>query len=231
MTVVIPTEQERGKRILVIAPHADDETIGCGGTLALAAERGAVITLVVMAVGGIKHYHLEQAAMARARLDELEASARILGVARTKVLFAGHDMRLEDLPMLEIVTALDDVVRSAEFDECYIPESSHNRDHQITHDAAVAALRPAGRKPLKLIAEYEGTSRNVHSDTAPAGTLFVDIEATLSKKLAALREYKSQIRDYPHPISEEAVRRLAAMRGLECGIQVAERFRVLRMIR
>ena len=47
----------------------------------------------------------------------------------------------------------------------------------------------------------------------------------------ALLAYRSQVRPYPHPTSEEAVRRLAAMRGLECGLACAERFHLLRMVR
>jgi len=46
---------ERTQRIIVIAPHADDEVLGCGGTVAAAARRGAEVKLVVQAMGGIKH--------------------------------------------------------------------------------------------------------------------------------------------------------------------------------
>ena len=219
------------KRILVIAPHADDEVIGCGGTIARAAGSGADVTLVIMATGGIKHYHLEESVTTRDRLAELEASSKSLGIARSRVLFPDRDMRLEEIPMLEMVTVLDDIIRGAEFDECYLPESNYNRDHQLTHEAAVAALRPCGKKQPGLIVCYEGTVSHFGSPAGTEGMLYVDIASTLNQKIAALHAYGSQIRPYPHPISEEATRRLAAMRGLECGLEYAERFRVLRMLR
>lgn len=218
------------KRILVIAPHGDDEVLGCGGTLAAEAAAGAEITLVVMAMGGIKHCHLADEAAAADRLAELEAAAELLGIARTRVLFPGRDMRLESVPMLEMVTALDAALAEG-CDECYFPEPSHNLDHRRTHEATLAALRPAGHPCPGLVATYEGTVAGWDSPAGVGGKLYVDVAATLETKVAALHAYRSQVRAYPHPTSEEAVRRLAAMRGLECGLACAERFQVLRMVR
>jgi LmbE family N-acetylglucosaminyl deacetylase len=220
----------RAKRILVIAPHGDDEVIGCGGTLAAEAAAGAEVALVVMAMGGVKHCHLDDAATADARAAEMEAAARLLGIACTRVLFPGRDMRLESVPMIDLVTALDGVLAEG-CDECYFPEPSHNLDHRRTHEAMLAALRPAGRPGPGLVATYEGTVAGWPSPAGEGGRLYVDVAATLETKVAALHAYRSQVRAYPHPTSEEAVRRLAAMRGLECGLQCAERFNVLRMVR
>jgi LmbE family N-acetylglucosaminyl deacetylase len=225
-----PFPSERARRILVIAPHADDEVLGCGGTVAAAAARGAEVTLVVTAMGGIKHCHLETAAEAADRVAEMEAASRLLGIARTRVLFPGKDMRLESVPMLEMVTAMDEVL-SEPCDECYFPEPSHNLDHRRTHEAVLAALRPCGRPSPGLVATYEGTVCGWPSPAGPGGRLYVDIAATLEAKVAALHEYRSQVRSYPHPTSEEAVRRLAAMRGLECGLNHAERFHIVQMVR
>jgi LmbE family N-acetylglucosaminyl deacetylase len=140
-------------------------------------------------------------------------------------------MRLERIAMLDLVTSLDRVLREGAFDEFYLPEFNHNRDHQLTHDAALAALRPAGARSPALVAAYESTVSDLQSATLRRGNFYVDISATLERKVAAFREYKTQVREYPHPVSEEGIRRLAAMRGLECGLQLAERFRVLRMLR
>ena len=229
--IVISPQVRATERILVIAPHADDEVIGCGGVIALAAEAGAEVTRVIMATGGITHSHLAKGATTDERMAEIEASGKALGISRTRVLFPGHDMRLEGLSMLQMVTALDSIIRSVEFDECYLPEPSHNRDHQITHDAAVAALRPNGRRLHSWVVAYEGTALDLRASASSVGMLYVNVAATLNKKIAALHAYRSQIRQYPHPTSEEAIRRLAAMRGLECGLDHAERFRVLRVVR
>jgi LmbE family N-acetylglucosaminyl deacetylase len=225
-----PDAEGRAKRILVVAPHADDEVIGCGGMLAAEAAAGTQIALVVMAMGGVKHCHLDDAATIADRVAEMEAAARHLGIGSTRVLFPGKDMRLESVPMIELVTALDAVLAEG-CDECYFPEPSHNLDHRRTHEAVLAALRPAGRQAPRLVATYEGTVVGWPSPAGPGGRLYVDVTTTLEAKVAALLAYRSQARTYPHPTSEEAVRRLAAMRGLECGLAAAERFHLLRMVR
>jgi N-acetylglucosamine malate deacetylase 1 len=219
------------KRILVIAPHADDEVIGCGGTIIRASNDGAQVTLVVMGMGGIKHCHLSSAITIDERLAELQASCQKLGILQSKILFPGFDMRLEDVPMLELVKALDDILSTEEFDECYLPEPTHNLDHRRTYEAALSALRPCGRPLPDLIALYEGTVPAWQSPAGGGGSLFVDVADTLETKIAALHAHTSQLRVYPHPTSEESVRRLAAMRGLESGLQFAERFHLIRMVR
>lgn len=226
-----PAADVEPARILVVAPHADDEVIGCGGTIARAAAAGCHVTLVVMAMGGVKHHHLGTAASREERHAELEQAAALLGIGETRVLFPGWDMQLESLSMFQLVTALDEVIAARDYAECYLPEPSHNLDHRLTHEATLSALRQRGRRPIRLIASYEGTVAGWQSSAGPAGRLYVDIGRTLEAKIAALNAYSSQIREYPHPTSEEALRRLAAMRGLECGVEHAERFHVHRLVR
>lgn len=218
-------------RMLVIAPHADDEVLGCGGTLAAASAAGAEIDLVVMATGGVHHRHLAEPASVADRMVELERSCAILGVKDHRVLFPGQDMRLEAVQMLELVSVLDAIFRAKAYDEVLLPEVDHNRDHLLTHEAAVAALRLSERRPPEIVAAYEIAPGGLN-DGAPIGApMYVDITGTIDRKLAALHAYASQVRSFPHPVSEEAVRRRSAMRGLECGRDLAERHRLLRWIR
>ena len=220
-----------GQQVLVIAPHGDDEVLGCGGMIARAASEGARVSVVVMGAGGLRHYHLTVAASLDQRVEEIRAASRIMGAADAKVLFPGHEMRLETLSMLQLVSALDDVLAGRAYDECYIPEPSHNLDHTLTHKAALGAFRLGSTTTPPLIATYEGTRSGWQSPAGSGGDLFVNISSTIDTKLAALAAYRTQIREYPHPTSVEASRRLAALRGMEAGVDYAERFRILRLVR
>lgn len=225
------TGSKSNKRVLVIAPHGDDEVLGCGGMVARAAAEGAQVTIVVMSTGGIQHYHLATEALPDQRAQEIHAASGILGANAAQVLFPGHEMRLETLPMLQLVTALDQVLAERRYDECFIPEPSHNLDHTLTHQAALGAFRLGSVTVPGLIAMYEGTRPGWQSPVGAGGDLFVNIASTLETKIAALEAYGSQIRDYPHPTSSEAIRRLAAQRGMEAGLDYAERFKLLRLVR
>lgn len=220
------------QRILVISPHADDEVIGCGGTIARAVEGASEVTVVVMSIGGVKHCHLNVMASTDERLSELAACSGRLGVSNWHVLFPEKDMRLETIPMLEIVTSLDHILDKGGFEEVYIPLPSHNIDHRITYEAALSSLRPGVRRiSPTLVAAYEDTVINWRPDGLNSGHLYVDISPLIEKKIAALEEYHSQLRPYPQTTSIEAVRRLAAMRGLESGFSYAEKFSILRLVR
>jgi N-acetylglucosamine malate deacetylase 1 len=220
------------QRILVISPHADDEVIGCGGTIARAIEGASEVTVVVMSIGGVKHCHLNVIASTDERTSELAACSRRLGVSNWYILFPEKDMRLETIPMIEIVTSLDHILDEGGFEEVYIPLPSHNMDHRITYEAALSSLRPSARRiSPTLVAAYEGTVINWRPHELNSGQLYVDISSFIDKKIAALEEYHSQLRPYPHTTSIDAVRRLAAMRGMESGVSYAEKFSILRLVR
>lgn len=224
-------EKKPLKHILIISPHADDEVIGCGGMIALASKSGVRVTVIIMATGGIKHYHLKEMSSTEMRISELRTSAICLGVTRTEVLFPDKDMSLETIPSLEVVTALDRVLNEYKYDECYIPEPSHNIDHRITYESAMSALRPGARSYPLMVATYESVSSGWWNKRTLGGHLYVDITSTIENKLLALEAYQSQIHSYPHPVSSEAIRRLAAFRGMECGVEHAELFQIIRMLR
>lgn len=219
----------RDRRVLVIAPHADDEVVGCGGTIAKAVAQDVRVDLVVMGLGGIRHRHVHEAVSTERRHAELTASSARLGISTCRVLYPGREMRLQELPLVDVVTSLDAVLDEG-YDEIYIPPADHNGDHYRTHEAALAALRPGARPGADLIAVYESVG-SLWAAPVSGPSMYVDISDHLGTKLDALRCYVSQLQEYPHPMSVEAVRRLAAFRAAEAGRQACERFSILRSIR
>ena len=218
-------------RILVLAPHADDEVVGCGGMIARRAREGDHVHVVVAAIGGLKHRHLRKAATVLARRAELARAAEVLGVAETTVLYEGLDMRLDTIPQVELVTTLDRILDAARYDEVYFPYASHNHDHQRLFSAGYAALRTVtGRCSPRLVALYEYAYVGWNPEEIRGGKLYVDISDTLEVKLRAFEAYASQIKPPPHPCSLHGIRTLAHMRGLEAAVSAAELFYVQRLL-
>ena len=216
--------------ILVLAPHADDEVLGCGGMMARRAAEGDRIHVVVFGVGGLKHRHLEQEAKTAARLEELKQASKILGVTETTVLYEGMDMRLDTVPQVEIVSKLDEILES-KYDEVYFPYSSFNHDHQAVFDATYSALRTKGGDQAPLMsALYEYPEVGWNSSEVRGGKMFVDISDHLETKIRALVAYESQVRPHPHPLSLESLRLFAGMRGMESGFAAAELFYVQKIV-
>lgn len=216
-----------GNKILVIAPHADDEVLGCGGLIAKQAARGDEIHLVIMAIGGLRQRHLNSAPTAEERWAEVLEVANILGLTKVQALYEGMDMRMDTVPQVELVSSIDAILDREDYDEVYLPCPSHNHDHEAVSQASLAALRPAAHVTPGLIAQYEyyyGWAQ----PSMPGGKMYVDISAYIEVKERALQAYKSQIRPGPHPASLDAIRALALMRGLEARFKFAELFYLLK---
>jgi len=214
---------------LIIAPHADDEVLGCGGYMARCQMRGDCVWLTVVALGGERAPG--QAEDFTVRQRELAQASQLLGVERVDVLFPGYNMRLDTLPTVELVSKLDAILALANFDAVYLPYAAVNHDHMTVYRAALAALRPAtGRPQPRLVAAYEYAQIGWQFDVVPGGQYLIDITPWLERKLAALACYTSQVRPYPHPCSSEAIRTLAQFRGLAMGTRYAEMFYALRMV-
>lgn len=221
------------KRIFVVAAHPDDEVLGCGGTLAKMAEIGAETTIMYLGEGPLAR---EGAGQEAGRLAHVAArkAAGILGASH--LIFADlPDNRLDALPLLEIVKAIEKAAEDCRPDWVLTHYGGDlNMDHVIAHRAALTVFRPLPRCPVRLFLCFETLSSTEYGPVEPGMTftpsLYMDISGFLEIKRKALNAYSSELRPWPHPRSHEGVQCLAKMRGSQAGLDAAEAFAVERAI-
>jgi N-acetylglucosamine malate deacetylase 1 len=223
--------------ILVIAPHADDETLGMGGTIARLASEGKEVVVGVMTGQGEEPHPLWPASLWDTIHAEAREAAKILGVK--EVIFGNLPTAcVPDRPVHEINAVVADLISRVDPEELYLPYYHDlHQDHSAIAYAALVharAYRDAGRG-IRLIAMYE-TPTETHLFPAQlkpsfGPSLWVDISDTVETKLAAWDCYKSQHHDDATPRSPAAVRALAVSRGAEIGVAAAEAFVLLRLRR
>jgi LmbE family N-acetylglucosaminyl deacetylase len=223
------------RRILVVAAHPDDEVLGCGGTLAYHARRGAEIEVLILGEGVTSRYDRRESAPAAEvrRLHERAVRAgRAVGARRVRV---GDlpDNRFDAVPFLEIVKRIERSVSAFRPDTIYTNhEGDLNVDHELTCRAVLTAARPLPESPVRRIYSFEVLSstewRGPSRGNAFLPNRYVDVTRTFGRKLAGLKHYAEEMRAYPHPRSVRAVTALAERRGSESGLERAEAFSLLR---
>lgn len=204
--------------MLVIAPHPDDEVIGCGGTLCLHARRGERVAAVFLTSGelGLKQLPREKAWATREA--EARAAAKILGL--TDLHFLRQPDWTLDQHRAAAARALRRVLRQEQPALVYLP---HPEDGHPDHQAALPVLRAAlkgtglGTPELRAYEVWTPLARP---------EMVEDISAVMPTKLRALRAHASQLGgrfDYVR-----AVRSLNAFRGALVGkCRYAEAFQPL----
>jgi len=218
--------------ILVVAAHPDDEVLGCGGTIAKHADAGDAVSVVILAEGLTSRAAVRDREAFSPGLSDLAASAeranRILGVSSLK-LHDFPDNRLDSVNLLDVVKVVESAIESCRPSILYTHHSGDvNIDHRRIHEAVVAACRATPGQPVRNLLYFEVASSTEWQTpgSAPAFTphVFVNIESTLERKLAALDSYGSELRQFPHPRSLAAVEALARWRGASSGFAAAEAF-------
>lgn len=226
-------------RVLVVAAHPDDETLGCGGTIARFRAANAPVRVVCLAEGITARYDPPEFDEPRVR-DEIEkraANARraigLLGVPDSEIHLDGRFCcRLDTVPQIEITKAIEKHARAFE-PTVVLTHAAYdtNVDHSIVQRCVLAALRPYHFPDVRALLAFEVLSSTEWNPTAPfRADFFVDVTATIDRKIAALAAYDNEMRPSPHPRSEEAVRGLARYRGAQAGIGWAEGFQTLRVM-
>jgi len=211
-------------KILILAPHPDDETIGMGATISKLKKDGHSIYLCVISDGSSKKSRDKK--KTRIRENDCKKVGKFLGI--TKVIFLGFpDTRLMEIAQVEINSSIEDVIKKTNPDVLFIPpDNDLHTDHSKVHNCALVASRPLTNK-IKHIYSYEILG---HVKTPFAPNVFVDVEKHLSKKLTAFKMYKSEQKEYPHHRSIKSIENLAIRRGVESGLKLAEGFRLIRGI-
>jgi N-acetylglucosamine malate deacetylase 1 len=210
--------------VLVIAPHALDEVLGCGGTMARHADEGRRVHTLVLCGDGT--------GLDAERRTSAHAAAAILGSVPPH--FAGFpENRSDTVPLGEVVAAIERLVAELRPGTVYVSHGGNlNIDHQTAFRAAATALRPVPGAPVTAYYAYEIASS---TDWAPPGFgtafvphRFVEITATLERKRRALEAYAIDMRGEPHARSLASLENLARGRGATVGVAAAEAFAVLR---
>ena len=212
------------RRVLAIAAHSLDETLGCGGVIAWHVDTGhEVHTLILFGDGSGRD---------SARRENAQTAARILG--STPPRFCGFpENRSDTVPLAEVIAAIERCVFDIRPDTIYVRHGGNlNVDHQTAFKACVTAARPVPHSPVRHIYTYEVLSS---TNWAPEGTgrafqpnRFVDITLQLERKLSALEVYGDEMRPAPHARSIQTVRSLAQLRGATVGFAAGEGFEVVR---
>jgi LmbE family N-acetylglucosaminyl deacetylase len=227
------------QRVLVVAPHPDDEVIGCGGVISRVKRAGGEVHVQFMTVGDTADFTAAGWSTAEERSVEIEQVAAHLELDGYHVAFPGsaHHLRLDAGPRHELITMLErdsplSLARLAPT-AVFIPHwTSYNQDHRTTAEAVITALRPgdATVKPQPaIVLAYEEVADGWTAEQMSAPNVFVTLaEADLDHKLKALSLYGSQARPHPSTRSDLALRSLAAVRGAQCGTDLAEAFHCLR---
>jgi LmbE family N-acetylglucosaminyl deacetylase len=208
-----------GPVALALFAHPDDETLACGGTLAVLADAGWSVRVVFATDGRITARPTPSD-----NRDDAASACAVLGTT-PPVFLDFPDQRLDTVAVADVVNAVRDCAPETDL---VITNAGGdlNLDHQIVSHVARVVARPTDR-PVALL-EAEVPAAGAWNGTPAAPNWFVDVTATLSRKLEALARYSGEKRTPPHPCSPEAVEALARVQGSVSGLGLAEGFRLVR---
>lgn len=231
----------RDKRLLVVAPHADDEVLGCGGTILKAVSQGAEVHVLIVSVGDLVRVgEGNELRTGSERVQEVERVRAFLGAASAEVAMTDEErhLRLDAIPRRDLVALLEREARLSiqrlRPDVVFLPAPSYNQDHEAVFRAGLTATRPHDPSALAvpgtvLLYEYPPNSWCLPQERFMP-SLYVDVSQHLEKKLQAYALYVSQARAGLHQNSPANVRDLARLRGKECGVEAAEAFQTMRLL-
>jgi len=219
------------KKILVVAPHPDDEVLGVGGTIAKYSEQGNEV-FVLMVSGHLPPLYSRDAY--EKTVSEAYAAFDILGVSKSKFLEIPATM-IGDQPLHEVNSKISTIVNDFNPHIVLCPYPDRHVDHRLVFDSVMVATRPVGiGRNIEIVAAYETLSEThwnaPHIEPNFTPNWVVDISEQVDTKLNALRCYKSQISEFPGPRSVEAVEALAKFRGTQAGFGFGEAMHIIRMI-
>ncbi|WJY26421.1 PIG-L deacetylase family protein [Sporosarcina trichiuri] len=217
--------------VLVVAPHADDEILGVGGTIAKYIEEGHNVYVCVVTSGHPSMFPKE--VLEKLRAEAIE-SHKFLGIKDT-IFLEFPAVMLSEIPKHEINAKINSVIDELKPEVVFIPHyGDMHLDHWIVSQSTMVGVRPIKEHKILEVYSYETLSEtewNVpHVSNVFIPNTFVDVSIYLDKKIKAMSYFTTQLTNFPHPRSLEAIESLAKLRGSTVGVRAAEAFCLVRRI-
>ena len=218
--------------VLVVAPHADDESLGCGGTLLRHIANGDQVHWLIVTGMSIEAGFTESQTNARAH--EIQAVSDMYGF-ESVIELGFQPAKLDSVPQGDIVAAISAVVQGIKPDTIYTAyRNDVHSDHEVVFDVVVSCSKSFRYPFVTRLLTYETISETEFGlkpgDGGFRPNYFVDIEPYLDRKLDILAIYESEMGEFPFPRSNTALRALAQVRGAQCASSAAESFMLLKEI-
>jgi LmbE family N-acetylglucosaminyl deacetylase len=218
-------------RILVIAPHADDELLGCGGMLLRAREEGHTIAWLL--VTSIQDGFSWGENKIQERVSEISQVREGLGILPKhfyNLMFVPAE--LDSVSQKSIYEKISDAITNFEPDDIFIPHFGDiHSDHKLVFALSASCSKWFRYPFIKRVFSYETVSEtdfSLRPSEAFIANYYINISGYLDKKIELMKIYKSEFRAHPFPRSEEVLQSLARLRGAQAGYAEAEAFSLLR---
>ena len=233
-------------RVIIFVAHPDDEVLGMGGTILKHSQNGDFVKVVYLATGitsrrstnfqnSVSYEQNEnktnqiQKEIKNLRNDA-KKSCNILKVKDSK-FYDFPDNEMDSVPLLKIIKVIEKEIKETKPDRIYTHHFHDlNVDHRTVFNAVMTATRPI-RLNVKEIISFEvlsSTEWNYPMQFNP--NYFVEIKSQLSAKIKAMKSYKNEIRNFPHPRSVENIKNVSQRWGSVSGKKAAEAFEIIRKI-
>ena len=216
----------KNKKVLVFAPHPDDETLGCGGYLLKLKKENANISWVIFTEmnkdSGYSHKKIQD------KKKQIKKVAIKYGFKN--VFELGHSPgTLDTLPLQNLITELTDIIKIVRPNLVLIPHANDiHTDHFICNRAILSSTKSFRHPYIKKLLVYETLSetefKESYSDNNFIPNYFVDVSKYLDLKTNIMKIYKDEIMKEYMPRSISTIKALARYRGSRISVQYAESF-------
>jgi LmbE family N-acetylglucosaminyl deacetylase len=219
-------------KVLVVAVHPDDETLGCGGTLLKHKNSGDEINwLIATDISESEGYDKKTIQIREDEITKVDKlygfnSVNRLGLLTTKV---------DEYSMSELISKISFVINNIKPNIIYLPfKGDVHSDHKYIFDAAYSCTKTFRYPFIKKIYMMETLSETEFSVSAKEDSfvpnIFVDISSFIDKKIEIMKIYKSEMCEHPFPRSEKNIQALAIYRGATSNCSYAESFMLIKEI-
>tara|TARA_B110000014_G_C20096604_1_gene574848 strand:+ start:1028 stop:1687 length:660 start_codon:yes stop_codon:yes gene_type:complete len=213
-------------KILIIAPHADDETLGCGGSIFRHKQNGDEVHLLIVTCIN-----------KTANTNEIKKHFQQRDIATEKYCFKSivpldlPSTKIDTFPISDLVQKITNIYKDTEPEIIYSPYIKDvHTDHQLIAKAIQSTLKWFRYPYIKKVLMYETPSEtefNFMEKDRFRPNVFMDISDHLEDKINVMKLYEDQIGEFPFPRGEEILRALAALRGSQSGYRAAEAFELV----
>ena len=220
------------KNILIIAPHGDDEILGCGGTINKYISNGYKVFVAIMTNANIGNSNKYSVNFLNKVRKEAKKAHNFLSIQQT-FFYDFPATKLNLVPLNDIIDAIYELIIKIKPRSIYIPHGADiHIDHKIINHCSLVASRPIGKLNCINIFEYETLSETEWSENYKFIPNYFNIlnVNNINKKIKAMQFYKSQNKIDPHPRSLKSIKNLSILRGSTISAKYAESFMIKRYI-